>query len=114
LALQGKFLILDEGAGPSIRRLLVVELAEGGEVWSGRYAPEPKPSLSARGLIFYKYLRIAGKKRLPQGAEDHFKGVNAAVCDQWSAFSSRSCLQGDWTARLHRRTMRGKRRGHAI
>jgi hypothetical protein len=61
LALQGKFLILDEGTGPSIRRLLVVDLAKGGEVWSGRYVPEPKPTLSAHGLVFHKYLRTARK-----------------------------------------------------
>lgn len=62
LALQGKFLILDEGTGPSIRRLLAIDMAKGREVWSGRYTPEPKPALLAQGFVFNKYLRIARKK----------------------------------------------------
>ena len=62
LALQGKFLILDEGTGPSIRRLLIVDLAKARAVWSARYAPEPTPELSSHGLVFRKYLRTARKK----------------------------------------------------
>jgi hypothetical protein len=61
LALRGKFLVLDEGTGPSIRRLVVVDLSGAGEVWSAQYVPEPTPDLTPRGLVFHKYLRIARK-----------------------------------------------------
>lgn len=61
LGLRGTYLVLDEGTGPSIRRLLIIDLAKGGEVWSGQYVPEPKPALTPKGVVFRQFLRIARK-----------------------------------------------------
>lgn len=73
--LQGKFLILDEGTGPSIRKLVVVDLARGSEVWSVPYVSEPTPQLSPHGLFFVKYLRIAHKNDCPNAREIVLQGL---------------------------------------
>ncbi len=75
LALQGQFVIMDEGTGPSIRRLLVVDLARGSEVWSAQYTPEPKPVLSSHSLVFSKYLRVAGKNDCPNTRKIILQGL---------------------------------------
>ena len=62
LALEGNFLILDQGTGPSIRRLLLVDLAARRELWRSRHVPEPAPTLSGHSLVFQKYLRVARRK----------------------------------------------------
>jgi hypothetical protein len=61
LALDGNFLILDEGTGPSIRNLLAVDLEARREVWRSRYVPEPAPILSGHKIVFRKFLRLARK-----------------------------------------------------
>ena len=65
LALEENFLIMDEGTGPSIRNLLVMDLVARREVWRNLYVPEPAPMLSGHKLVFRKYLRIARKSDCP-------------------------------------------------
>lgn len=65
LGLRRNFLILDEGTGPSLRWLRVVDLSARREVRRVQYVPEPAPALSRRGVIFSKYLRIARKNDCP-------------------------------------------------
>lgn len=62
LALEGNFLILDQGTGPSIRNLLLIDLAARRELWRSRHVPEPAPTLSGHSLVFHKYLRMARRK----------------------------------------------------
>jgi hypothetical protein len=61
LGLRRNFLILDEGTGPSLRWLRIVDLSARREVWRAQYVPEPAPRLSRHGVIFSKYLRTARK-----------------------------------------------------
>jgi hypothetical protein len=61
LGLRRNFLILDEGTGPSLRWLRIVDLSARREVWRVQYVPEPAPRLSGHGVIFSKFLRTARK-----------------------------------------------------
>jgi len=61
LELKENILILDEGTGPSIRSLVIVDLAARRVVWRSQYIPDPAPRLSGDTLVFRKYLRIARK-----------------------------------------------------
>jgi hypothetical protein len=63
LALQGQLLILDEGTGPSLRDLSVVDLSKDKKVWSGQYYDEQeKVNVTPQGVTFWKYLHEAKKE----------------------------------------------------
>jgi hypothetical protein len=63
LALQGQLLILDEGTGPSLRDLSVVDLSKDKKVWSGQYYDEQeKVNVTPQGVTFWKYLHEAMKE----------------------------------------------------
>ena len=60
IGLIQNFLVLDQGTGPSGRRLSIVNLSTQRQIWSSIYAEEPK--IVDRNIKFIKYLREGNKK----------------------------------------------------
>ena len=60
LGLIQNFLVIDQGTGPSMRQLSIVNLSTQRQVWSSIYADEPK--ILSRGIRFKKYLREGNRK----------------------------------------------------
>jgi hypothetical protein len=57
LSLQGNFLILDQGTGPSPRGLSVIDLPRRKQVWSGEYYDEEAGvRVEPQGIIFWRAL----------------------------------------------------------
>jgi hypothetical protein len=57
LSLQGNFLILDQGTGPSPRGLSVIDLPHRKQVWSGEYYDEEAGvRVEPQGIIFWRAL----------------------------------------------------------
>ena len=66
LALQGKFLILDQGTGPSPRGLSVIDLSQRKEVWSGEYYDEEAGvKVEPQGVTFWRALGEAKPAECP-------------------------------------------------
>lgn len=63
LGLIDNFLILDQGTGPSSRRLSIINLSTRHELWSGDYANDP--SIVKNSIRFLKYLRNGDKRICP-------------------------------------------------